>query len=156
MAITVDKQGKFEALDCVAPLCALALSPAVADDSDPDAPPPDASAVRDAVGALKNLAEWPQARKQIAKIFRREGADKLLVEGPNGDAVPSSTARSPTEACGPNPSASSTRTSRRAALPRRRRSQCARAGATPRLSPPRVSSASPVWPVRVRKKRLFA
>ena len=50
--------------------------------------PPDASAVRDAVGALKNLAEWPQARKQIAKIFRREGADKLLVEGPNGDAVP--------------------------------------------------------------------
>ena len=49
---------------------------------------PDASAVRDAVGALKNLAEWPQARKQIAKIFRREGADKLLVEGPNGDAVP--------------------------------------------------------------------
>ena len=88
MAITVDKQGKFEALDCVAPLCALALSPAVADDTDPDAPPPDASAVRDAVGALKNLAEWPKARKQIAKIFRREGADKLLVEGPNGDAVP--------------------------------------------------------------------
>ena len=40
------------------------------------------------IGALKNLAEWPMARKQIAKIFRREGADKLLVEGPNGDAVP--------------------------------------------------------------------
>ena len=64
MAITVDKQGKFEALDCVAPLCALALSPAVADDSDPDAPP-DASAVA-----------TPSARSRIWRSGRGAQADR--------------------------------------------------------------------------------
>lgn len=54
MAITIDKDGKLASLVCVEPLCELLFDPSA-----------DSSTVRDCVGALKNMAEYPKARKAV-------------------------------------------------------------------------------------------
>jgi len=67
MAITIEKQGKLQSLICVDPLCDLLIKSFA---SGPDA---DQSAVRDVLGALKNMAEYPKARMNIEKRFKQKG-----------------------------------------------------------------------------------
>ena len=62
MAITIDKEGKCASLPCVDPLCELLFDLV-----------PTSSAVRDAVGALKNISEYPKARKAIDTWDAKEG-----------------------------------------------------------------------------------
>lgn len=56
MAITINKDGKLQSLPCADVLMELLF--------DPDS---DASTVRDAVGALKNMTEYPKVRKHVSK-----------------------------------------------------------------------------------------
>jgi len=77
MAITIDKDGKLQSLICVDPLCELLKSTA------------DQSAVRDVVGALKNMAEYPKARKAIVECCKRLGMleqMQMMFEQPVFDA----------------------------------------------------------------------
>ena len=69
MAITIEKDGKLAALRCVEPLCALLFDPR----SEP-------SAVRDAVGALKNITEFPKARKMVDSWAKGAGVQERMVE----------------------------------------------------------------------------
>ena len=62
MAITINKQGKMESTECLEPLADLLLS----NDTDDDT-------MRDVVGALKNMAEFPAARKALERFVRRKG-----------------------------------------------------------------------------------
>lgn len=63
MAITIDKDGKLGSLVCVDPLCELLFDPTV-----------DSAAVRDAVGAIKNISEYPKARKAVDAWAKKHGA----------------------------------------------------------------------------------
>jgi len=63
MAITIDKDGKLGSLACVEPLCELLFDPTV-----------ERSAVRDAVGAIKNMAEFPKARKAVDAWAKKHNA----------------------------------------------------------------------------------
>ena len=60
MAITIAKDGKFQALGCDDPLAELLF--------DEDA---DMSVVRCAVGALKNMTEYPKVRKHVDKWAKK-------------------------------------------------------------------------------------
>lgn len=62
MAITINKQGKMESSECLAPLADLLLSL----DTDEDT-------LRDVIGALKNMSEFPAARKAIDRYLRKHG-----------------------------------------------------------------------------------
>jgi len=62
MAITINKQGKMESSECLAPLADLLLSL----DTDEDT-------LRDVIGALKNMSEFPAARKAIESYMRKHG-----------------------------------------------------------------------------------
>ena len=64
LAIPVAENGKRRADAILEPLLDLALDAAS-----------DAATVRNAVGALKNAAEYPKARKQISALARRRGED---------------------------------------------------------------------------------
>jgi len=71
MAITINKQGKFDSLVALDPLLLLLI-----DSSGMTGPMIfDMGALRSAVLALKNSAEYPQARKAIEKLARRRGLD---------------------------------------------------------------------------------
>ena len=63
MAITIDKQGKLQSAPCAAPLVNLIVDPQS-----------DAPTVRDAVGAIKNISEYPKARKAIDKYVQQTDA----------------------------------------------------------------------------------
>ena len=65
MAITIAKDGKFQSLSCADPLAELLFNEAA-----------DMSIVRVAVGALKNMAEYPKARKHVDKWARTNLAGK--------------------------------------------------------------------------------
>ena len=69
MAITIDKEGKYASLPCVDPLCELLFDLSA-----------DSSAVRDAVGALKNISEYPKARKAIDTWTRKKGAGDAMAQ----------------------------------------------------------------------------
>ena len=69
MAITVDKEGKLHALGCVEPLAAVLFDRAS-----------DASTVRDAVGALKNITEAPRARKMLDAWVKAAGQAERMTE----------------------------------------------------------------------------
>ena len=69
MAITVDKEAKLAGMPCVEPLCVLLF----ARDSE-------ASAVRDAVGALKNITEFPKARKMVDTWAKGAGVQARMTE----------------------------------------------------------------------------
>jgi len=62
MAITINKDGKYQSTPCAMPLLELLFDP----NSDP-------STSRDVVGALKNMTEYPKLRKQIDKWLRSNG-----------------------------------------------------------------------------------
>ena len=63
MAITIDKDGKLGSLPCVEPLAEMLFDPTV-----------DSSAVRDAVGALKNMSEYPKVRKSVDTWAKKHSA----------------------------------------------------------------------------------
>jgi len=65
MAVTIDKQGKLQSAPCATPLVDLLVDP------ESDAP-----TIRDAVGAIKNISEYPKARKHIDKYVRASGASE--------------------------------------------------------------------------------
>ncbi|KAL1528021.1 hypothetical protein AB1Y20_009390 [Prymnesium parvum] len=69
MAITIDKQGKLQSKSCEEPLVELLIDP------ESDAP-----TIRDAVGALKNISEYPKARKAIDKYVKTVEADTAFKE----------------------------------------------------------------------------
>jgi len=69
MAITIDKQGKLASAPCAQPLVELLVDP------ESDGP-----TVRDAVGALKNMSEYPKARKAIDKFVAASDAPGTLQE----------------------------------------------------------------------------
>ena len=69
MAVSIDKEAKLGGLSCVEPLCELLFAP--------DAEP---SAVRDAVGALKNITEFPKARKMVDTWAKANKAQERMVE----------------------------------------------------------------------------
>ncbi len=81
LAVTINKQGKINSFDTLEPLLSLVLDPS----SDHDT-------VRDALGALKNAAEYPKARKEVERIGRKRGIDPSrlvsFVKGPMFDAEP--------------------------------------------------------------------
>lgn len=54
LAITIDKDGKLAALPCITPLCRLLFSPGCSPE-----------AMRDVIGALKNITESPKARRLV-------------------------------------------------------------------------------------------
>jgi hypothetical protein len=68
MAITIDKEGKLQALPCIEPLCQLIVDPKA-----------DPSTVRDAVGSLKNITETPKARKAVDTWTRANNAHEAMV-----------------------------------------------------------------------------
>merc|ERR1712216_143155 len=68
MAITIEKEGKLASLSCVDPLCELLF----------DETHNDPSAVRDAVGAIKNIAEYPKARKAVDAWAKKNGAGDMM------------------------------------------------------------------------------
>lgn len=69
MAVSIDKEAKLGGLSCVEPLCELLFAP--------DAEP---SAVRDAVGALKNITEFPKARKMVDTWAKAHKVQERMVE----------------------------------------------------------------------------
>ncbi len=80
MAITIDKEGKFRSVECAEPIAALLFSP----NSDP-------STVRDCVGALKNMSEYPKARRLIdayAKTHQVRGAARAPKTPPPPSSLP--------------------------------------------------------------------
>jgi len=83
MAITINKQGKIDSLCALEPLLDLLLSTIARDVVD-------LGTVRSVVLAMKNAAEYPQARKEIHRYARARGEDpsKLvdMVEGKMHDA----------------------------------------------------------------------
>jgi len=71
MAITINKDGKYQSKPCAEPLLELLFDP------NSDFP-----TVRDCVGALKNMTEYPKLRKQIDKWLREHGGERdHIVEG---------------------------------------------------------------------------
>ena len=66
-AITINKQGKLDSLTCAAPLANLLFQPDAA-----------AGTARAAIGTLKNISEYPAARKQIDKYAKEKGLQKEM------------------------------------------------------------------------------
>jgi len=69
MAITINKDGKYLSKPCAEPLLELLF------DKNSDS-----STIRDVVGALKNMAEYPKLRKTIDKWVRNRGAEQQMAE----------------------------------------------------------------------------
>ena len=69
MAITIDKDAKLAGLACVEPLCELLFAHGS-----------EASAVRDAIGALKNITELPKARKMVDSWAKGAGVQERMSE----------------------------------------------------------------------------
>merc|ERR1712087_247257 len=79
MAVTINKEGKMDSLCCLEPLITLLLHVNASDNVD-------LGTVRSAVLALKNSAEYPQARKTIERYARAKGCDPhKLVNMIDGD-----------------------------------------------------------------------
>jgi len=69
MAITIDKDGKLGSLVCVEPLLELLFDPMN-----------EQSAVRDAVGALKNMSEYPKVRKAVDTWVKKHDAYDAMTQ----------------------------------------------------------------------------
>ena len=69
MAITIDRDGKLASVPCVEPLCQLLFDPTS-----------DSSAVRDCVGALKNISEYPKARKAIDTWCKKKKMEDKMAQ----------------------------------------------------------------------------
>ena len=69
MAITIDKDGKLGSLPCVEPLAEMLFDPTV-----------DSSAVRDAVGAIKNMSEYPKVRKSVDTWAKKHSAHDAMAQ----------------------------------------------------------------------------
>ena len=69
MAITIDKEGKLRSVPCAEPVASLLFHP----ESDP-------STIRDAVGALKNMSEYPKVRRVVDRYAREQGVESVMTE----------------------------------------------------------------------------
>lgn len=67
MAITINKDGKLQSLPCADALMQLLI--------DPDS---DAATVRDAVGALKNMTEYPKVRKFVDQWAKQHNVGEKM------------------------------------------------------------------------------
>lgn len=69
MAITIEKEGKLQSVPCAEPVASLLFHP----ESDP-------STIRDAVGALKNMSEYPKARRVVDRYAKEQGVEGVMAE----------------------------------------------------------------------------